>query len=150
MAQKVNSSAMAACKALGWDEFATGVKGVNRAIKTVQGIPFAFTSEIDLVFMSDNDSIYTVSELAGCFKRYGNYSDFADSRKITTVINCELVKAELEDIRQAIINVPNKFGSLPANIVAELKSKDWAAIADELLPYAKAIQDVVEIVNMKM
>lgn len=151
MAKVANKAQVDVCKALPWDEFVINAgKGISRAIKTSQGIAFAVTQENDLVFMSDADSFYSANELAGTFKKYGNHSDFADSHIVTTVLDIDLNKTPEEVMRDEIMGTPQRYASLPSNITAILNGVNWAAVADELIPMLKAVQDIFEIKEIKM
>ena len=148
---KTSKAQVDACKELAWDEFVINAgKGISRAIKTSQGIAFAVTQENNLVFMSDADSFYSANELAGTFKKYGNHSDFADSHIVTTILSIDLDKTPEEVMRSEIIGTPQRFASLPSNITAILNQTDWNAVADELIPMLKAVQDIYEIKEIKM
>lgn len=125
---------------LNWGKFQFASDTLKTAVKTVQGIPFSISSDYTLCVMCDEaDGFYTEAELIGCVKKYGNYSDFQDSRKIIDLVDDELVSEDIETVMSVI-----KSGAFVKTLTAKAQTQcanvDWGTVAEELKPYILAVQ----------
>ena len=138
-----NSTKVKEAKQIGWDSFTVSAGNeLTTAVKTVEGIAFGFTSEVNLVIMCDDrDGLFSGAEMAGCFRKCGNYSDYAESRIVASVITAEGDSLPVDDICATIKNFPQN-ASLPKAVADIVAQKDWNSIAEQLKPYIKAVQNV--------
>lgn len=148
----ISVSAAKKIKAMGWDYFTVSQKTgmLTSAIKTIEGIPFAFTENFDLVVMCDEGlGFYFAADLKGTFKKYGNYSDFADSRKVAALVNEDLSTVDINIILDEVRNFMSRDVLTPkAKVVAE--KADWNVVAEQLRPYIEAIQSLNVVEELKM
>lgn len=136
----------------GWDFFTVSQKTgrISAAILTVEGVPFAFTENFDLVVMCDEGlGFYFAPDLKGTFKKYGNYSDFADSRKVASLVSDDLTTVPI-DIVMNEIRTFNDRKVLTAKAQEVADKADWNVIAEKLQPYVKAIQSLNVVTELKV
>lgn len=131
--------AKAQARALPWDAFTLTTKDITVATKTAQGIGFAFTSDGNIIVMCDEQGMYKPSELTGCLKQSGNFSDYDTARVIAAVVTSDMDIVPLEDIKDAFESATTRL-NFPAAALEELKEVDWSAAYTELEPFIKAIQ----------
>lgn len=135
MAKDVKAQA----RALAWDAFTLTTKGISVATKTVQGVGFAFTSEGNIIVMCDEQGMYSPSELTGCIKQSGNYSDYDTARIISTIVTTDMDIIPLEDVKAEFEGVLSRV-DFPAAAKPAMDAVDWSAAYTELVPYIEAIQ----------
>ena len=133
--------AKATARALPWDAFQFTNDGIKVATKTIQGVGFAFTADGNIIIMCDDQGLYTTSELTGCLKQNGNYSDYDTARTIATVFTTDLDLLDIEDIKNDIQTVTSRVEFTP-KAAETLNTLDWVGVYTELEPYIKAIQEL--------
>lgn len=140
--------ALAKARELNWDEFTATTKGLKVATKTAQGIGFAFTSDGTILTMCDDAGLYTPRELAGCIKKYGNFSDYDTGRIVAHFMTSDCDMCPLDDIKSELLSTPSRGIFTPA-AQTTIAAADWNAIFEELKPFIETMQSLLVTKIMK-
>lgn len=128
-------------RSLDWDEISVTDEGLQCAVKTVQGIPFAFTDDYKIVVFCDGDGLFRTDEVIGCVYGSGNYSDYDVARVIAVLADTQLDNVPLSDIRSSVVNAGSQVDFTP-KARAETEDTDWQAVYDGLEAYIRAVQSL--------
>lgn len=131
----------AKARALSWDVFNITTKGITVAVKTVQGVGFAFTSDGSIIVMCDNQGMYSPAELAGCIKQNGNFSDYDTARIISTIVTTDMDIVPLNEVKADFESALSRL-SFPDAAKTEMDGVDWGEAYEELRPFIEVFQEL--------